>query len=906
MNKAHGKSSHQLEKSEVFKLMEVEPSVGLISSQVTDRQAKFGLNELTQRRRRSEFIRFLLQFHAPLIYILLAASIITAAMGEWVDAGVIFGVIFINAIIGFVQESKAERSIEALAKSVRTMAMVLRDGKRSQIDSSQLVPGDIVLLQSGDKVPADLRLTSIKDLQIDESMLTGESVPVQKHAGSLHHETILADRKNMAYAGTLATYGQATGVVWSTGDGTEMGRVATLIHEAVDLSTPLTLKIEQFSKAILVVILLLAATTFGVGLLRGNEAGEMFMAAVAIAVGAIPEGLPAAVTITLAVGVSRMAQRRAIIRKLPAVETLGSTTVICSDKTGTLTENQMTVRKVFAGGSTYDITGGGFDPQGEIQMHNSKVDVAGNHALIDCLRAGVLCNDSQLLREGGRHTAQGDPTEVALIVAAEKGGIFSADEHRIQPRVDVIPFESQHQFMATLHDRHERSGRVIYKKGAAERLIERCTHMLAADGSLQPIDPDLIRQHADAMAAQGLRVLALARREVEAGHAQLHHDHVKEGMTFLGLQGMIDPPRAEAIAAVANCQRAGLMVKMITGDHALTAKAIAQQLGISGGNPGSEVIAYTGKDLKAVDDVRLSEMARDAAVFARVSPEEKLRLVRALQSLGHVVAMTGDGVNDAPALKQADIGIAMGITGTEVAKGAADMILTDDNFATIEAAVEEGRGVYDNLTKFILWTLPTNIGEACILTASILAGIAIPALPVQLLWVNMMTAIFLGTVLVMEPKEDDLMRKPPRAPNTPILTFPLFMRTGLVSLIILIGSFGLFFWQTQWHDMPLPEARTMVINVIVVVEMFYLLNCRSLTHSIWHIGWLSNRWLFIGIGSMLAAQLAFTYLPVMNRLFHTAPISAQAWLHIVLVGLVAYSVVGFEKWVRFTVKHEGQ
>ena len=879
--------------------MTVDPRTGLSPAQVEERKNKFGLNELTKRSKRSEFIRFLLQFHAPLVYILLAATFVTLLLQEWIDAGVIFGVVLVNAIIGFFQESKAEKSIEALARSVKTMAMVRRDGQRIQVDSIELVPGDIVLLQSGDKVPADIRLTAIKDLQVDESMLTGESVPVTKHLGALHHETILADRKNMAYAGTLATYGQAEGVVWSTGDATEMGRVATLIHEAVDLSTPLTRKIAQFSKVILGVILLLATLAFAIGILRGNEAGEMFMAAVAIAVGAIPEGLPAAVTITLAVGVTRMARRKAIIRKLPAVETLGSTTVICSDKTGTLTENQMTVRNIYAGGARYDITGGGFEPTGEIQQLGSTIDLNTNTALVDCLRAGVLCNDSQLMRVSGRHTAQGDPTEVALIVAAEKAGLLSKDENEKQPRIDVIPFESQHQFMATLHEQHEQAGKVIYKKGAVERLLDRCTQMLTADGSLVPIDGEMIRREADAMASQGLRVLGLARRDVEPGHRELHHDNVKEGMTFLGLQGMIDPPRAQAIAAVANCQQAGMMVKMITGDHALTAKAIAQQLGLRSGDGSDEVIAITGQELKNYDDQKLQEIAQKAAVFARVSPEEKFRLVKALQARGHVVAMTGDGVNDAPALKQADIGIAMGITGTEVAKGAADMILTDDSFATIEAAVEEGRGVFDNLTKFILWTLPTNIGEACILMAAIIAGISIPALPVHLLWINMMTAIFLGTVLVMEPKEDDLMRRPPRDPATPILTFPLFMRTGLVSLIILIGSFGLFYWETEWRGLPLAEARTIVVNVIVVVEIFYLLNCRSLTHSIWHIGWFTNRWLFVGIAGMLAIQMAFTYLPVMNRLFHTAPITLEAWLHITLVGIAAYSVVGFEKWVRF-------
>ncbi len=891
--------SHHLEHTEVFKLLEVDPQQGLSDAQVASRREKHGLNQLTARGRRSEWVRFLMQFHAPLVYILLVATLVTAAMGEWVDAAVIFGVVLVNAIIGFFQESKAEKSIEALSRSVKTMAMVRRGGQKVEVASEELVPGDVVLLQSGDRVPADLRLTQVKDLQVDESMLTGESVPVAKQSKVVAQETILADRKNQGFAGSLVTYGQAEGVVWAIGDRTEMGRVATLIHEAVNLSTPLTRKIEEFSKVILVGILALAALAFAIGILRGNTAGEMFIAAVAIAVGAIPEGLPAAVTITLAVGVTRMARRRAIIRKLPAVETLGSTTVICSDKTGTLTENQMTVRQVFAGGLRYEITGTGFEPKGQIEREGAAADVHANVALADTLRAGLLCNDSQLRREGTRHMAQGDPTEVALIVAAAKAELSGETEKEQRPRLDVIPFESQHQFMATLHGVEAQKHRVIYKKGAVERILERCTTMLDASGNEQPLDADAIRKESDAMASGGLRVLGLARRHVEESHGELHHDHVKTGMTFLGLQGMIDPPREQARDAVAKCQQAGMLVKMITGDHVLTAKSIAQQLGLRGGDGAEEVVAVTGHDLKQCDDEQLADIAQRAAVFARVSPEEKFRLVKALQSRGHVVAMTGDGVNDAPALKQADIGIAMGITGTEVAKSAADMILTDDNFATIEAAVEEGRGVFDNLTKFILWTLPTNIAEASILIAAIFVGIALPALPVHLLWINMMTAIFLGTVLVLEPKEGDLMQRQPRDPKTPILTYPLFMRTGLVSLTILIGAFWLFYWELEVRGLPLNEARTIVVNVIVVTEMFYMLNCRSLTHSMWAIGVFSNKWVFVGIGCMVVAQLAFTYLPVMNKLFHTAPISGEAWLHILAVGVIAYSVVGFEKWVRF-------
>jgi Ca2+-transporting ATPase len=522
-----------------------------------------------------------------------------------------------------------------------------------------------------------------------------------------------------------------------------------------------------------------------------------------------------------------------------------------------------------------------------------------NVALHECLLAGLLCNDSQLVRDGDRFLAQGDPTEVALIVAAAKAGITGDDHGQRHPRLDVIPFESQHQYMATLHRHHSGGRHVIYKKGAVERLLDRCTTVLLADGSEGPIDRAAIKRVSDQMASQGLRVLGFARRHAPRDLHSIEHAHVAEGLTFLGLQGMIDPPRAEAVRAVKDCQAAGITVKMITGDHLLTAKAIASQLGLRNAD-GGELVAVAGSDLKGMSDDELAEAATRAAVFARVSPEEKLRLVEALQSRGHVVAMTGDGVNDAPALKQADIGVAMGLAGTDVAKGAADMILTDDNFASIEAAVEEGRGVFDNLLKFIIWTLPTNIGEATVLLTAIITGFTLPALPAQLLWVNMTTAIFLGTALVFEPKEDDIMQRPPRDPRTPLLTFPLFMRTGLVTLVILIGAFGLFVYEHHHLGATVDQARTVVINTIVVVESFYLLNCRSLTHSMFHVGFFANLAALVGIALMLLVQLAFTYLPLMNRLFHTEAIAAASWLRIGLVGLAAGLIVGFEKWVRFS------
>jgi Ca2+-transporting ATPase len=891
---------HQLQAQEVLRLLDVDLASGLSNAEATKRLEKFGANRITPQRGTPWWLKFLQQFNQPLVYILLIASAVTALLREWVDSGVIFGVVFVNAVVGFIQEGKAEKAIASLARMVVTTVTVRRGAVSQRIASEVVVPGDIVLLQPGDRVPADLRLFRVRNLHLDESALTGESLPAGKHCDPLALDTVLADRKNLAFAGTLVVAGQGEGVVWATGDQTETGHVARLVSEAVDVSTPLTKKLQQFSRLLLWVILAFAAVTFMIGVARGERAVDMFMAAVALAVAAIPEGLPAAVTIVLAVGVGRMARRRAIIRKLPAVETLGSTTVICSDKTGTLTENQMTVREVFAGGRSYEVTGVGYEPLGGgVRLDGAAVDLAEHLALAECLRAGVLCNESQLVRrDDGRIAVQGDPTEAALLAAAAKAGLVHADLHSQSPRVDMIPFESEQMFRATLHE--AASGRVIYKVGAAERLLDRCSHALDPRGRRVSLDRDAAQREVERMAERGLRVIACARRQVEARHATLEHAHVAAGLTFLGLQGMIDPPRPEATEAVARCRGAGIAVKMITGDHAATACAIARQLGLSGGRqPSDECAVLTGRQIKRLADEELPEAAERTAVFARVEPEQKLRLVRALQDRGHVVAMTGDGVNDAPALKQADIGIAMGVSGTEVAKGAADMVLTDDNFATIEAAVEEGRGVFDNLTKFIVYTLPNELGEGLILVTAIVFGTLLPALPVQLLWVNMMTALLLGLMLVFEPKEQDLMLRPPRDPRRPLLTFALLMRTGLVSLIMLGGAFWLFFRELGQPGATLAEARTAVVNVIVIVEVAYLFNCRSLNHSLVHIGLFSNPAVIVGAVAMVLVQLLFTYAPPMNRVFHTAPISGHAWLRIVVVAGFSFAVVEFEKWVRF-------
>ena len=889
---------HHLPHDEVATLLESDKAKGLDMFEVGHRQKRFGSNRLTLKKGKSPLILFLLQFHQPLVYILLVAVIVTFALREWVDSGVIFGVVLVNAIIGYVQEAKALKAIAALAQSMEGVAVVVRGGKKEKIGASELVPGDLVLLQSGDKVPADLRLLRARELQIDESALTGESVPVQKHPESLAPETLLADRSNIAYSSTLVTYGAGSGLVVAIGDGTEIGQINELIASAATLATPLTKKITQFSGVLLWIILALSGLTLLAGWWHGTPLLDSFMAAVALAVGAIPEGLPAAMTIMLAIGVGKMARRNAIIRKMPAVETLGSTTVICSDKTGTLTQNQMTVQQVCSGADCYEFSGVGYAPQGQVLLAGDVVDLASHPALGECLKAGVLCNDSRLVEKSGQWGIEGDPTEVALITAAAKAGLSREAMEQDAPRVDTLPFESQHRYMATLHDTGATSESVIYLKGSVESVLSRCIDACGAALDVAPIDKERIQGQVEEMAASGLRVLALARKMVPAGAQSVTHSDVSEGLTFLGFQAMMDPPRPEAIAAVSACQRAGIQVKMITGDHVATAAAIARQIGLSGGDENdSDSFAINGHMLLQMNDHELLDVARRAAVFARVSPEQKLRLVEALQAGGHVVAMTGDGVNDAPALKQANIGVAMGVGGTEVAKEAADMVLTDDNFATIEAAVEEGRAVFDNLVKFITWTLPTNIGEGLVILVAVFAGVTLPITPVQILWINMTTAVLLGLTLAFEGKEPGLMERLPRRPETPVLTGELSFRIGLVSLMLVLGSFGLFEWALS-HDESVEKARTVAVNMFVFGELFYLFNCRSLRYSMFRLGVFSNRWLILGVAGMALLQVLFTYVPTMNQLFGTAPIGVLEWGLILAGGLAIYLVVGTEKRLR--------
>lgn len=930
---------HHRTPEEVVALLETTPELGLSQAEAEARQERFGPNALPGKPRKSALRRFLLQFHQPLVYILLASGAVMAALREPVDAGVILGVVLVNAVVGYLQEAKAVRALTALASTMTTEATLVRGGLTSRQDAAVLVPGDVVLLRSGDKVPADVRIVHSRELRVDESMLTGESLPVEKAPAPVPLAAALAERTSMAYAGALVAYGLGRCVVVATGTGTELGRISALMESADELETPLTRKISRFSHVLLVGILALAAVNFVLGIARGEGAVDMFMASVALAVGAIPEGLPAAVTIILAIGVSRMAQRRAVIRRLPAVETLGGVTVICTDKTGTLTENQMTVRRLWAGGEGAEVTGNGYAPAGAVVVAGKPLGSGPSAAQAECLRAGLLCNDAGLLcnnaelratREGhggeGKcgegncgvgqggeaggeiWRVEGDPSEAALLVSAGKAGLDRATERALRPRLDELAFESERQYMATLHSRPEgpntgKAEAVVYLKGSAERVLERCSLALDREGEVVPLDEEQALVQLEHMAAQGLRVLAFARKEFLVRPARLEHADVAGDMVFLGLQGMIDPPRAEAVIAVADCRRAGIEVKMITGDHAGTALAIGRMLGLGGAGcaAGGTCRALTGSELAELTEVALAREVREVAVFARVSPEQKLRLVRALQAQGEIVAMTGDGVNDAPALKQADIGVAMGITGTEAAKEAADMVLTDDNFATIAAAVREGRGIYDNLIKFIVWTLPTNLGEGMVILAAFLFGVSLPILPVQILWINMTTAGSLGLMLAFEPREPGLMARPPRPPSRPILGRKLSERIVLVGLLLLVTAFGLFEWELA-RGASVEQARTVAVNVFVLVETAYLYNSRSFLRSPLALGFFSNPWVNVGAGVMIGLQLLYTYAPFMNTLFASAPIGAVAWAKVVAAALLVFLVVEAEKALRRRVR----
>lgn len=834
-------------------------------------------------------MRFLEQFHNVLIYVLLFAGIGTFALGHWVDSGVILAVVLVNATIGFIQEGKAEQALDAIGQMLSHKAMVKRDGRFISLPAEQLVPGDVVLLQSGDGVPADLRLFRRRDLRIEEAILTGESVPVDKDTAPVAEQASIGDRKNMGYSGTLVTYGQGQGVVVATGDNTEIGRISDMLGRVEVLTTPLLRQMSVFAKWLTIAIGILALFTFAYGVLVNDEAmSDMFLAAVGLAVAGIPEGLPAIMTITLAIGVQRMAKKNAIIRRLPAVETLGAVTVICSDKTGTLTRNEMTVQTLATRSCNIEVSGVGYDPHGSFSRDGAEVTAEDFPLLRDIAMAALLCNDATLTEAEGQWQLHGDPTEGALLTLALKAGLDPKYYDEQYPRTDVIPFESQHRFMATLHHDHNGHG-FIYVKGAPERLLEMCDKQRDT-GIDTPVDLSFWNQALHELASRGQRLLAIGFKPAPAGQQSLNFSDVDSNLTLLGIVGIIDPPREEAISAVQKCRAAGITVKMITGDHAVTARAIGAQMGIGDGHT-----ALQGIDLDLFDESQFKEAALTTDVFARVSPEQKLQLVTALQASGNVVSMTGDGVNDAPALKRADVGVAMGQNGTEVAKEAAEMVLTDDNFASIAHAVEEGRTVYDNLKKSILFILPTNGGEAFTIIAAIITGHMLPITPVQILWINMITAVTLALTLAFEPAEQDVMKRAPRDPQEPILSGFLIWRILFVSLILVAGTFGLFLWELE-QGASIELARTVAVNTLVMFEIFYLFSARHLlAPSVTREGLFGNRYVLYAIGILILFQLALTYLPPVQFLFHTVAMSADAWIRVVAVASSVLILVELEK-----------
>jgi len=864
--------------------------LGLSEAEAERRLAIHGPNRLPAGRRRGALMRFALQFHNVLIYVLLAAAVVTALMQHWIDTAVIVAVVVINAVIGFIQEGKAERAMEAVRNMLSLHATVVRDGQRVVIDASSVAPGDIVYVQSGDRIPADIRLIRVKSLKVQESALTGESLPVDKDQAPVAADAALGDRVSMAYSGTVVTYGQGSGVAVATGAATEIGRINAMLSEVETLSTPLLQRMDEFARWLTVVILAACAAVFAFGsLVWGFDAGEMFMAAVGLAVSAIPEGLPAIITITLAIGVERMARRKAIIRQLPAVETLGAVTTICSDKTGTLTLNELIVRSVVTSCASYDTTGSGYDPHGGFLRNGKDVVLRDDLHLAAALRPLALCNDAALREKDGAWTVEGDPTEGALLAAAVKGGVNLRELATELPRTDEIPFESQHRFMATLHHDHQGVG-YIFVKGAPERLLEMCFFEQGVGEEQRPLDCDRWHTRINEMAARGQRVLAIASKPAREGQEQLAFDDVESGLVFIGLIGLIDPPRPEAVDAIRQCATAGMSVKMITGDHAATATAIARELGLE--RPDS---ALTGRDLDAIGDEELGAAVSATTVFARTSPEHKLRLVQALQKRGEIVAMTGDGVNDAPALKRADIGIAMGVKGTEAAKEAAEMVLADDNFASIVHAVHEGRVVYENLKKTILYILPTNGGEGLTVVAAIAMGETLPVTPVQILWVNLITAVTLGLALAFEPPSKGVMLRPPRPSGEPILSRYFIWRIVFVSFLMLIATFGLYELEKA-RGMGLDSARTVAVNTLVACEIAYLFNARFLSESSLSLkGLFGSRAVLISVAIVIALQAMFTYLPLMQELFHTTPLDAGIWWHILGASAVLFLLVEIEK-----------
>ena len=862
---------------------------GLSAQEAESRLRTFGPNRLPAARRQGPLVRFALQFHNILIYVLLGSAVITAAMAHWVDTAVIAGVVVVNAIIGFLQEGRAERALDAIRDMLSPQAMVLRDGERRLLEADALVPGDVVLFESGDKVPADLRLLRTKGLQIQEAALTGESLPAAKDAAAVAADAPLGDRTSMAYAGTLVVSGRGRGVVVATGSRSEIGRISTLLGSVGTLTTPLLEQVGRFSRVLTVLILVLAAIVFAIGVLGwGFTAEAMFLAAVGLAVAAIPEGLPAIMTITLAIGVQRMARRNAIVRRLPAVETLGSVSVICSDKTGTLTRNEMMVATIAVGGRLIAVTGEGYAPAGRFLADDREMEPAAAPLLGALMRGAQLCSDASLRQEDGDWRIEGDPTEGALVCVAAKGGIDGDAEAKAWPRIDVIPFESEHRFMATLN-RSAGGDAIVYVKGAPERILAMCATERGEDGD-RPLDAGFWQRRIEEIGERGQRVLGLACRPLAPDKQNLSFADVEGGLTLFGLFGLADPPRGEALGAVQQCRDAGIRVKMITGDHAGTAGAIARTFGL----PGADDV-MTGADLDRLDDTALAARAVESDVFARTTPQHKLRLVAALQAQGLIVSMTGDGVNDAPALKRADIGVAMGRRGTEAAKEAAQMVLADDNFASIAHAVEEGRTVYDNLQKAILFILATNGAQALTIIVAVLLGQVLPVTAVQILWVNMVTAVTLSMALAFERAEADVMARPPRRRAAPLLSPLMLWRIGFVSVLILAGVFGTLEWQMR-RGADIATARTTAVNTLVAFEIAYLFSARHRVQAAFsRDGMRGIRPVLIAVGLTIVLQVLFTWWPPMQELFDTRPLDALACAVIAAAAAVVLLLVELGK-----------
>ena len=882
---------HAISGDEVVERLATERENGLDAAEAATRLQKYGPNRLPDAKKRGPFMRFLAQFNDILVYVLLGAGFTKLMLSLWVDAGIIFGVVVLNALLGFIQEGKAEKALDSIRNMLSAEARVVRGGETRMVPADQLVPGDVVILESGDKIPADLRLIDAKNLRTEEAALTGESVPADKGTDVVPNNATVGDRENIAFSGTMVVSGRATGVVVATGSETELGRINRLLASVSPLETPLLRQIKKFGYTIIAAIGMISVLIFAYGKwVKGMDFIELFQAVVGIAVSLIPEGLPALITITLAIGVQRMAQRNAIIRRLPAVETLGSVSRICSDKTGTLTLMEMMVVSAVTAESAYQITGDGYAPEGEVRKDGKLADKDPVLALMG--RVSMLCNDAELFEQEGGWKVEGDPTEGALYPFASKLGMDRTAERTASPRIDAIPFESEHKFMATLH-KPTAGGEVLFVKGAPEVILDHCNRQQNANGHVVSLDRAHFMQASDLLAAQGERVLALAWLEnpgVSAG--SLGPLDLPKSLVLLGLIGLLDPPRKEAIEAVKECQGGGIRVTMITGDHKITAAAIAKMLGI-----GDGMTAITGSEIEDMDTATLQERVRDVDVFARASPEHKLRLVKAIQANKQIVAMTGDGVNDAPSLKKADIGVAMGIKGTEVTKEAAGMILADDNFASITAAVKEGRTVYNNIEKAILFLLPTNVAQALVIAVAIFFGFTMPITAPQVLWVNMVTSVALGLVISFEPHEIDVMSRPPRAVNRPIVTGFGIWRIVFVGLALLAYTL-LAFFSMKSHGASDALARTVAVNAITIGQVFYLLNSRYLLDSSFSLtAHLGNPYLPVGIGAVVILQLLFTYAPPLQAMFGNEAIPLWVWPWLLAGGLLFFAVVEAEKFI---------